>query len=625
MANAAQTRTLIGRDAELDRVEEFLGAIDSGPAALLLEGEAGIGKTTLWNQGLASVRRSRAARPALPAGRARDAAGLRGARRPARRRARGRHVRSARAAAARAGGGAAARGARRGAVAPARRRPGPARGAARRWRSRRPTLLAIDDAQWLDHPSESALAFVARRLQDERIGLFCVRRGGGSETPLELDRALPDARFERLALAGLDAGELELLLRSDLGVTLSRRTLERVRRAPGGNLFFALEIGRALVARGGPLEPAEELPIPANLQELVRDRLELLPPAARAAAQVASALSRPTVRVVDAAARGAGAAEAAARGGGGRPRAGLESASHSRIRCSRPSPISCSRLPSDARCTRGSPRSSTTRRSARRHLALAADEAGRGSRDGAGRGRPARRRARGAGRGRRTAGAGSPADAGGGRRRAAAPRHRGGRAALRGRRGRACAGAARGDRRRVAARRAPGACARPPGLGVRARGGIQRGGRRLLRRAGRAGRRRAGSASRSSRGSAGACTRRAASRTRSSTRAPRSSWPRSWASRPCSRARSRSSPSSTRSAARAWRWRRSSARSRWSTRRRGRRCSGGPIGSTGSWSAGRARSPPRARRSASSTARRSIAATSTRCRSCSSRSRASSS
>jgi hypothetical protein len=31
VANAAQQRTLIGRDAELDRVEEFLAAIDSGP------------------------------------------------------------------------------------------------------------------------------------------------------------------------------------------------------------------------------------------------------------------------------------------------------------------------------------------------------------------------------------------------------------------------------------------------------------------------------------------------------------------------------------------------------------------------------------------------------------------
>ena len=54
MANAVQTRTLIGRDAELDRVEEFLETIASGPVALLLEGEAGIGKTTLWSTGLAS-------------------------------------------------------------------------------------------------------------------------------------------------------------------------------------------------------------------------------------------------------------------------------------------------------------------------------------------------------------------------------------------------------------------------------------------------------------------------------------------------------------------------------------------------------------------------------------------
>ena len=51
MAKAAQTG-LIGRDAELARIEEFLGAIGSGPAALLLEGEIGIGKTALWTRGL---------------------------------------------------------------------------------------------------------------------------------------------------------------------------------------------------------------------------------------------------------------------------------------------------------------------------------------------------------------------------------------------------------------------------------------------------------------------------------------------------------------------------------------------------------------------------------------------
>jgi DNA-binding CsgD family transcriptional regulator len=312
LAKAAQTRMLIGREAELDRVEEFLGAIGAGPAALLLEGEIGIGKTTLWNRGLESAadhgqrvlrcrpgeRETQLAYAALgdlladvpeeamadlpaPQRRALEVALLR---------------------AEPDGEQSLQRAVGLGLL-----------GVLRALAAQAPTLIAIDDAQWLDHPSASALAFVARRLQDERIGLFCVRRGAaGSEAPLELDRALPAARFARLTLGDLDTGELELLLRTGLGLTLSRRTLQRVRRATGGNLFFALEIGRALVERGEPLDPAEELPIPANLQELVQARLELLPPAARSAAQVAAALARPTVRVVDAALAAAGQAPAAA-------------------------------------------------------------------------------------------------------------------------------------------------------------------------------------------------------------------------------------------------------------------------------------------------------------------------
>jgi hypothetical protein len=42
----------VGRDEELAALGAFLSAIDEGPAALLLEGEAGIGKTTLWTAGI---------------------------------------------------------------------------------------------------------------------------------------------------------------------------------------------------------------------------------------------------------------------------------------------------------------------------------------------------------------------------------------------------------------------------------------------------------------------------------------------------------------------------------------------------------------------------------------------
>jgi hypothetical protein len=39
---------VFGRDGELGAVERFLDGVPSGPSALVLEGTAGIGKTTLW-------------------------------------------------------------------------------------------------------------------------------------------------------------------------------------------------------------------------------------------------------------------------------------------------------------------------------------------------------------------------------------------------------------------------------------------------------------------------------------------------------------------------------------------------------------------------------------------------
>jgi AAA ATPase domain len=44
---------LVGREAELVALDRLLTSARAGPAALLLEGEAGIGKTTVWEAGLA--------------------------------------------------------------------------------------------------------------------------------------------------------------------------------------------------------------------------------------------------------------------------------------------------------------------------------------------------------------------------------------------------------------------------------------------------------------------------------------------------------------------------------------------------------------------------------------------
>ena len=47
---------MVGRDTELGSVHAFIDETESGPAALVLEGEAGIGKSTLWEAGVEHAR-----------------------------------------------------------------------------------------------------------------------------------------------------------------------------------------------------------------------------------------------------------------------------------------------------------------------------------------------------------------------------------------------------------------------------------------------------------------------------------------------------------------------------------------------------------------------------------------
>ncbi len=48
---------LFGRDVECARLQRLLDTIESGPVACILEGTAGIGKTTLWREAVESAHR----------------------------------------------------------------------------------------------------------------------------------------------------------------------------------------------------------------------------------------------------------------------------------------------------------------------------------------------------------------------------------------------------------------------------------------------------------------------------------------------------------------------------------------------------------------------------------------
>ena len=166
-----------------------------------------------------------------------------------------------------------------------------------------PLLLAVDDEQWLDPETTEVLGFTIRRLANERVGVIAASRAReGSPDPMGLLRALPEDRLERVRVTAMGREELGELLRQRIPIDLTIPTLGRVLEVSRGNPFFALQLGRALKESGAEVEPGGQLPVPEVLRDLLRDRLGGLPASTGEILLLASILSRPTVPLVAAAA-----------------------------------------------------------------------------------------------------------------------------------------------------------------------------------------------------------------------------------------------------------------------------------------------------------------------------------
>ncbi|MFC0111927.1 helix-turn-helix transcriptional regulator [Kibdelosporangium aridum] len=286
---------VIGRQAELDALSGLFDPDVSGVLAVRIEGEPGVGKSTLWREGVtAALTRSYeilacaptqaeaklsfaaladllepvlgAVSPELPAPqrRALDVALLRvDADEPADERAVSFAFLSA----------------------------------LRIVACSAPVLLAIDDTQWLDGPSARVVEFALRRLDNEHVRALTSRHTGTAT--LDLERDLGPERVRRISLAPLSLAALHQLL-ARTGVWLPRRTLLRIQDATAGNVFYAQEIARVLASRDEPPAPSEPLPVPATLNELVARRVSALSADDQGALLAASALVRPTPALISA-------------------------------------------------------------------------------------------------------------------------------------------------------------------------------------------------------------------------------------------------------------------------------------------------------------------------------------
>jgi DNA-binding CsgD family transcriptional regulator len=287
---------IVGRDAELAQIDEFLS---SPTRALVLEGEAGIGKTTLWCRGLdrAETLGFKVLTCAAVGSEAQLAyTGLRdllahtfgdaASALPAPQR----HALN---------------------VALLREEPEgspPDRGAVaaaflstlQALARSHPVLVAIDDVRWLDASSVLVVAYAARRLRDEPVQLLLTARSEDPiQVPQQIERAL-DEQLRHIRVGPISVGALHRVFRARLGVAFPRPTLLGLWEASGGNPFFALELARAVDASGGRVVPGEPLPVPGRLHELVKARLEGLSEIAGDVLLAAAALTQPTVALVSA-------------------------------------------------------------------------------------------------------------------------------------------------------------------------------------------------------------------------------------------------------------------------------------------------------------------------------------
>ncbi|MFD3464391.1 AAA family ATPase [Nocardia fluminea] len=141
-----------------------------------------------------------------------------------------------------------------------------------------PLLCLIDDAHWLDRASAEALLFAARRLEAEGVVMLFATRSGPQD--------FPAPGLAELTLPGLRPDAAAALL--DAGTTrLTPATRYRLLAESGGNPLALLELP-AVVGETG-VDDANPLPLTQRLQVAFHGRVTRLPVATRTALLVAAA------------------------------------------------------------------------------------------------------------------------------------------------------------------------------------------------------------------------------------------------------------------------------------------------------------------------------------------------
>lgn len=154
-----------------------------------------------------------------------------------------------------------------------------------------PVLVALDDVQWLDSSSQAVVAFAVRRLRG-RIGALATERTEADRRQgtewLKLSRL---DGVERVTVTPMSIGGLRKAITSKLGRSFSRPTIVRISELSGGNPFYALELARAIDGQSSLADAA----LPGSLADLVRSRLDCFGGDTQTVLLAAASVGAPTV------------------------------------------------------------------------------------------------------------------------------------------------------------------------------------------------------------------------------------------------------------------------------------------------------------------------------------------
>ena len=288
------TTAIVGREEELSTIRRFLAELAAGPAALVISGEPGIGKTVLWEIACEEARRNpgwllswRGVEAEVTfafAGLSELIAGVLDGVAPTLAGPRRRALEVALLLAEPDG------------QAPDAHAIGLAlvdvlgvlcqTG---------PVLVALDDVQWLDASSVAVLQVAMRRLRQQPVGvLMTLREEPRWRMPFELERSFSGQRITRRSLSALGQGALKQLLRERLEAELSPADVALLHEASGGNPFFALELARS----GAHLERGSRFRVPDSLSVLLGERLARLSGEIGDVVFAVAVAGRPAVEVI---------------------------------------------------------------------------------------------------------------------------------------------------------------------------------------------------------------------------------------------------------------------------------------------------------------------------------------